>query len=489
MSIDKNQVSKRDIVLGLSWTTLSTVVNGLSQILRLSILTRFLSKEEFGIIAILTLVLGFTQVFSDVGLSAAIMSEKILDRKRFLSLYWLQFIIFNTLVVVVSCLSPLIANYYKVESLMWLLPIMLLELSFVSVGKLYDTVLQKELHFKSICIRNIIANIISLLIAVILASIGAGVYSLIISTLSQAAIVNFWNLLVGQKEYKIKFAKIHFKEISSLLKVGGFQMGTQIVDYIASKLDIIIISSFLGVAPLGLYSLAKELIIKLVTILNTIVARVMLPVLAKYNDNIVLLRKTFIGFISRLALFNIPITGGVFLFASPIVHIFYGSNYTEAIDIVRIMSIWGLFVIMCSPNGLLSLVRKHTDSLFFYTIIRVIIMGMMLSIFAKQSLIAAAITMVVVYLIMLFVSWYLQVYKEIKLSLWDYLKNYLYIGLVVIFATFILYYISKFLVEESIISYVLLLILYVSTVLAYLCLFEKKTKKLFTTGINKIIRK
>lgn len=65
------------ILFGLGWTTLSTIVTGVTQILRLSILARFLNKEDFGVVAILTFVLGLTQVFSDLGFSASIMSEKI----------------------------------------------------------------------------------------------------------------------------------------------------------------------------------------------------------------------------------------------------------------------------------------------------------------------------------------------------------------------------------------------------------------------------
>lgn len=68
--------NKNTIISGLGWTTVSTIANGLAQILRLTILSRFLSKEDFGIVAILTFILGLTQVFSDMGFSAAIMSQK-----------------------------------------------------------------------------------------------------------------------------------------------------------------------------------------------------------------------------------------------------------------------------------------------------------------------------------------------------------------------------------------------------------------------------
>ena len=82
---------------GFGWTSISTIVNGLTQVLRLSILSRFLTKEDFGIVTIITFILGLTQVFSDLGFSAAIMSEKQLKGNSFNAVYWAQFFLYFSL--------------------------------------------------------------------------------------------------------------------------------------------------------------------------------------------------------------------------------------------------------------------------------------------------------------------------------------------------------------------------------------------------------
>lgn len=143
-----DRFNKKLIISGLGWTTISTITNGLVQILRLSILSRYLTKEDFGLVAILTLILGLTQVFSDMGFSAAIMSQKKIENRVFLSLYWLQFGVFVLMMLAISLCSPIIANYYDSPILLILVPIMMSELFFVSLGKLYDTVLQKTWSFE-----------------------------------------------------------------------------------------------------------------------------------------------------------------------------------------------------------------------------------------------------------------------------------------------------------------------------------------------------
>ena len=51
---------------GASWTFIGSIATAVIQILRPAILTRYLEKSDFGVMAILMLVLGFTQIFSDL---------------------------------------------------------------------------------------------------------------------------------------------------------------------------------------------------------------------------------------------------------------------------------------------------------------------------------------------------------------------------------------------------------------------------------------
>ena len=463
------------ILFGLGWTTLSTIVTGVTQILRLSILARFLNKEDFGVVAILTFVLGLTQVFSDLGFSASIMSEKNLSKNRFLSLYWLQFIVFNCLMLGVSLFSPVISTYYKLSELQYLIPIVLCELLFVSIGKLYDTVLQKNMQFKTMATRNIVSALFSLIIAVVLAYYGCGVFSLILSTLSQVAIVNIWNFVAGQNTYKISIQNIRIKEAGDLVNVGLYQMGTQLVDYVASKLDILIISSFLGVGALGIYNLAKELVLRFVMVINTITTKVMLPVLSSYSSDCNQLKRKFEQFAMRLSYLNTPIVGFVFLFAPIIVEIFYGKGYEEANEIVSIMSIWSLFVVLGQPSGMVAIVLKRTDLSFSYTIVRFITMGILLFAFARTSLHNAALTMLFTYLIMFFVNWFTLLYRIISMTFVEYLLIFYKSWSVVIVASLLVLAVRNCLsVDDIYLKVVFESFIYVISLVIIILLFDKR---------------
>ena len=266
----------------------STVITSIVQLLRLSILTHFLQKADFGIVAIITFILGLTFTFTDLGFSSAIIYKQDLNKKDFSSLFWIQLIVFILLYIVISLFSPIVANFYNESSISYLMPIALLDLVLQGIGKLYDSVLQKEMKFKEIAVRNITAAILSLIIAFILAKNDAGIYSLILSTLLNSAILNLTNFILGQKQYAI-IPYISFKNSIGLMKIGLYLTGTQILDYISSKIDVMIIGKFLGTETLGIYNLSKEILYKLIVLINTIGNKVTLPILAKAQSDIQIL--------------------------------------------------------------------------------------------------------------------------------------------------------------------------------------------------------
>ena len=103
----------RDIATGTMWTTSSVVVTSLVQILRLSILARFLGPEDFGVVAILMVVLGLTNTFADLGFSAAIMHKSDLKIDEFSSLYWIQFSVYVVIYAIAIGLIRIVAIFYE----------------------------------------------------------------------------------------------------------------------------------------------------------------------------------------------------------------------------------------------------------------------------------------------------------------------------------------------------------------------------------------
>lgn len=479
--------NKDSAVYGAKWMTISSLTTAVVSLLRISILTKFVDKEAFGIVAILTLVLGLTQTFADLGFSTSVMYKQNLSRKDFVSLYWIQLLIFALLYIVISSFSSLIARFYAEPLLRRLLPISLLDLIFYGIGRLHDTVLQKEFKFKILAIRNIIAAVSSLILAVILATLGFGVYSLVLSTIFQTMVNNIWNAIAGQQFYKLQFS-MSVKDTIPLIKIGLYQTGTQIVDYLSTKLDILIIGKFLGTESLGVYSLAKELVIKVISIVNMIVNKVVLPFFSKFQNDDAELGALYKKVLRYLSLINFPICLLIGIFSVPVILILYGKGYSEVAPILSILSVWGVFLCIGNPVGNLAIAKGRTDMSFKYTIVRVIVTFPIVLLTSIHSLELVAWGQVLLSLILFFVGYKMLIFKMIRLSFREYLFSWGGVALLSILVGTIcdmIYRINIIYIENEILQ---LLIYGCITLCIYLFVAQFFYKKDFLDLIN-IVRK
>ena len=112
-------------------------------------------------------------------------------------------------------------------------------------------------------------------------------------------------------------------------------------------------------------------------------------------------------------------------------------------------------------------------------------MGILLFIFARHSLYAAAITMNVAYFIMFFVSWKLQIFNEINLSLASYLKLFVKTVVVVGLVTICMYVSFQLLKQVNIQMYILMSLLYFGIIIVYLLFVDDGIKRLLVKLLNK----
>ena len=121
------------VVNGIKWTSFSAVVNACAKLGQIAVLTRFLEKEDFGLVAIALLVISFTEIFMDMGISSAVLHKPDISKNEYSSLYWFN-IISGVIICGLICLSaPWISTYYQQPELVDIISL----LSFSSFFQLY----------------------------------------------------------------------------------------------------------------------------------------------------------------------------------------------------------------------------------------------------------------------------------------------------------------------------------------------------------------
>jgi PST family polysaccharide transporter/teichuronic acid exporter len=412
---------KNQAITGVKWTSVSTAVVAINGLLKISILTRFLDKSDFGLIAITLLVLGFTELFIDMGLSIAIIHRQDITRKEYSSLYWINFIFSIVLCGVIIAISPIVAKFYNESELLTLLPMMSIILILSAVGRQFKTIEQKKLNFRRIAMIVVGSSLSSLALAIVLAIKGFGVYALVYAAIAQSFLSNMSFFLLGIGKNKILF---HFKyqEVKPFLRIGLYQVGSQLTNYFKGNLDILIVGKFFGSDVLGGYSLAKQLVVRPGKMINPVLTRVGSPVLAKFQGSVERLRKNYLKLINLVAAINVPIYMGILIFAPLLVDILYGENYTEIVDLVRILSVFMMVTSVLNPVGSLVVATGRTDLEFFWNLFTLPFMPLAIIIGSQFSIEAVAIGMLLVMILLFVPFWWFLINRMIAIDFTTYLK-------------------------------------------------------------------
>lgn len=417
---------QKQVVAGVKWSTLSTIILAVTALFKISILARFLDKADFGLMAMVTFVMGFMNLFTDMGLTSAILHKQNITQNQYGSLYWLNMFVSIIMFGLLLLITPIVSTFYYQPELKVLIPLLGLNLIISGIGRMFKTIEQKNLLFKQISVIDITAAIFSLGFAVYLAVQNYGVYSLIFSALLQYTLSNIFYLLLGLKKYGLKL-HFRFSETKPFLKIGMYQVGGQVVNYFNRDLDILIIGKFFSPEILGGYSLAKQLVMRPMQILNPILSKVASPTLAKFQDNVENLKRNYLRLINIIASINIPAYLLVFIFAPWIVEILYGNGFENIVILVRILSVYMLIRSVNSPVGSLVIATGRTDIEFYWNIFTLLVTPICIYAGSQFGIIGAALGITLAAFMLFLPAWKLMIYEMTNATLKEYSKAIFYL--------------------------------------------------------------
>jgi O-antigen/teichoic acid export membrane protein len=355
---------KAKFISGLKWTSTSMVLVNIMQIVQIAILARFLTPSDFGLMAIIMIIVSFSQAFLDMGISSAIIHKQEISHNQLSTLYWINIFMGIFIFIIFYYLNHTIVLFYnepRLEDLLYLVSFIFLIKPF---GQQYMVLLEKDLRFQDIAKIDIFTKFISFIVSIVLAYNDYGVYALVYATLSSILFQTFYFVIIGLKIHIPKFV-LNIKEVMFFLKFGMYQMGERAINFVNGEIDVIIIGKVLGIEALGIYSIAKQLIMKPAQIFNPIVTRVSFPMMSIIQDDIEKLKNTYLKMINYLSTFNFYAYMLLILLAPQIVSILYGDKWLEAIPIIQVLSLYGAIRSTSNPVGAL-LMAKGKAKLGFY---------------------------------------------------------------------------------------------------------------------------
>ena len=187
-------------------------------------------------------------------------------------------------------------------------------------------------------------------------------------------------------------------------------------------MDIIIVGKLFGIEVLGGYSLAKQLVLRPKQLFGLILTRVASPALARLQDDIILLKRNFLKLSNLVATINISIYLIIIVFSSIIVRVFYGSGYENIEILVRILSLYMIFIAVRNPVTSLITATGKTYLDFYWYLFTFPLIPMAILIGAQINIEWVTISMVIAMAVLFIPYWWFIIRKLIPVSLFEYMK-------------------------------------------------------------------
>src|SRR5215467_14897309 len=154
--------------------------NGVLQIVAAAVLARLLAPEDFGLIAIVTVLTSFAPLLIDFGLGDATTQRSKITPSQVSGLFWLSSGIGLAIAAVLVACSPLIAWLYREPRLEAIALYSAITFVLFGMSNQYLALLRRTMQFARIAKINILSTLVGIAIAIFMALCGYGYWALVV---------------------------------------------------------------------------------------------------------------------------------------------------------------------------------------------------------------------------------------------------------------------------------------------------------------------
>lgn len=334
-------------------------------LLNLVILGRLLTPLDFGLVAMVTAVVGVAELIRDFGITTASIQAKSLSQRQKSNLFWTNSGLGLVLAAATALLSQPLADFYDDPRLSAITVAISGLFLLNGVQAQYQVELTRDLRFNALTVTDVVSNAIALCVAVMAAVLGAGYWSLILMQLTSACL-----LLLSRVISSKWFPQLPGRggSIRTFLRYGGNLGIAQFVNYLSANGPSILIGYSFGPIALGSYSRASQIASLPVNQIFGPLTNVALTTLVrltgneKFNRSIQTLQ-LLLGYVASVG-FSVAI-----VFSTNIVSLILGDQWHDVSPLLQILAVGTTFQAATYVSYWVFLAKDRTSTLLRYNLV------------------------------------------------------------------------------------------------------------------------
>ena len=347
---------------GVMWSAVGKYSGVIVQLVITAVLARLITPEEFGVVAIATVLIAFLTIFSDLGLGAAIIQRQDFGKKEYDSIYSFSLYLGVFLSIVLFLSSRFISSFYGSASLQTICQILSVTLFFGTANMVPNAIISKQKRFKFIAQRTLFFQVLGGALAIIAAFYGWGCYALLITPI----VSSIGCFIVNYRQYPLSFNfALDLSPVKSVFSYSSFLLVFNVMNYFTRNLDKLIIGRFFSMQSLGYYDKSYHLMMLPLQQITHVITPVMHPILTSLQNNYPQMARDYSKILKLLATIGFPL--GVFLyFSAPnLILVIYGEQWLPAVPVFKILTLSVPVQMLIATTGAIFQASGRTDWLFY----------------------------------------------------------------------------------------------------------------------------
>lgn len=329
---------KQQVVKGVSWNFIEQIIRQVMSVGVTAVLARMLSPNDYGLVALSSIFIGFLSMFGDLSIGSALIQKNNLEDHEISTSFWICVFTGLTLAIILCAIAPFAAQYYDQPLLSYIIIISALSFVITPIYSTHKILLTKKLQFNKMAQLNILLAGFAAVASLILAISGYGVWSLVLGDL--IATIMLIPIVWHFEKWRPKFIfdRACFK---SLFSFSSYLLSSNVLFYFARNFDNLIVGKYLGANVLGIYSMAYKLMMKPLQQISWSVTTVLFPAFSTIQDDIGRIRSGYLKVIKGIALITFPMMFGLMIVSREFILVMVGPKWEGVIQPLQVLCLVG----------------------------------------------------------------------------------------------------------------------------------------------------
>lgn len=313
-------------IYGTVWAAVNSTLPALYSIFVFAYASKIIGPEDFGIFALATGICTTISCLSPGGFGDALVQKTHLKRSHLSTVFSICVLMSVFMLVVSVAISYYIAILSSYQQLPILILILSAKMMFDTMSIVPNSILIRNINFRSVAYRTVIGIFFSGLLSIILLKHGYGVLALAISQVSASAIACIGSLISAQWRPSVRFDR---DSLRSLSQFGLYSTGNRILLLVYP--EQILIGYLLGAVQLGVFSFGKRIFQILNDVVSSSVGSVASSLFASMQTEYDKVRQAFLLSTYFVAVLGIALFGGLILVADDLVKAIFDEKWVVSV--------------------------------------------------------------------------------------------------------------------------------------------------------------